>query len=82
MNSKSTGSNRNALTLFTAGHKVYSSDDDLEYQIFSMNGININKNHFSQSSEFSPLFTKDIDSLFDISKKEKTWIFWNILNIL
>ena len=71
MNSKSTGSNRNALNLFTAGHTVYSSDDDLEYQIFSLKKNDNNNNLFSQSSEFRPLFTEDINSLFNITREEE-----------
>ena len=64
-NAKSTGSNRNALLLATAGYRIYSSDDDIEYIFYSKKEKSKFQFILTEQYQSKPLFTPEITLLSD-----------------
>ena len=61
---KTPGTNRNALLLITAGHNLYTSDDDIEYRAFSRSPEN-EYYCFSDGKILLPLFYPDMNTMIN-----------------
>ena len=78
---KTTGSNRNALQLITAGFNLYSSDDDIEYRFSSKNNDN-DSFHFPNKEILAPSFYPDMETMTKNLLKPKEYNFLDKLENL